>query len=310
MIFLDEIGKIHILNKINYIDSLIKEKDIIEDEGEKAILVGSDTRESLEELRELTKACDIPVLESVYQSRSKIDAAFYIGRGKVLEIAQLRQKLRANVIIFDDELSGSQVRNLEAASLFQSVLEKYLNKKTYDKDLYGYQQILDVNDEIIDEIDYHLSPNSNLDVKTLSCEVKKIGGILIFAHPHKYKNLEISDEFINYFDGIEINKKDPNHIYNKLKKNFNNFYKLFHKITLSMISIRKKYNDIIWVSASVNGSRLFIQIKEKIISVQRFRCIKEREKILLSLERNGRCSEISSKTINNFDLTRDLIKDI
>ena len=112
---LEEISKIHILNKINYIDSLIKEKDIIEDDEEKAILVGSDTRESLEELKELTKACDIPVLDSVYQSRSKIDAAFYIGRGKVLEIAQIRQKLRANVVIFDDELSGSQVRNLEAA---------------------------------------------------------------------------------------------------------------------------------------------------------------------------------------------------
>lgn len=112
---LKEITKIHILNKINYIDSLVKEKDIIEDDEEKAILVGSDTRESLEELKELTKACDIPVLESVYQSRNKIDAAFYIGRGKVLEIAQLRQKLRVNVVIFDDELSGSQVRNLEAA---------------------------------------------------------------------------------------------------------------------------------------------------------------------------------------------------
>lgn len=112
---LKEITKIHILNKINYIDSLVKEKDIIEDDEEKAILVGSDTRESLEELKELTKACDIPVLESVYQSRNKIDAAFYIGRGKVLEIAQLRQKLRANVVIFDDELSGSQVRNLESA---------------------------------------------------------------------------------------------------------------------------------------------------------------------------------------------------
>lgn len=114
-ISLDEITKIHILNKINYIDSLVKERDIVEDNEEKAILVGSDTRESLEELKELTKACDIPVLESVYQSRNKIDSAFYIGRGKVLEIAQIRQKLRANVVIFDDELSGSQVRNLEAA---------------------------------------------------------------------------------------------------------------------------------------------------------------------------------------------------
>ena len=80
-ISLEEITKIHILNKISYIDSLVKEKEIIEDDEEKAILVGSDTRESLEELKELTKACDIPVLESVYQSRSKIDAAFYIGRG-------------------------------------------------------------------------------------------------------------------------------------------------------------------------------------------------------------------------------------
>ncbi len=114
-ISLEELSKIHILNKISYIDSLIKEKDIIEDNEEKAILVGSDTKESLEELKELTKACDIPVLDSVYQSRNKIDSAFYIGRGKVLEIAQLRQKLRANVVIFDDELSGSQVRNLEAA---------------------------------------------------------------------------------------------------------------------------------------------------------------------------------------------------
>lgn len=113
---IEEVLSIHILDKIQHIESMIKEKDIIEDEGEKAILVGSDTKESLEELKELTKACDIPVLDSVYQSRSKIDPAFYIGKGKVLEIASLRQSKHANLIIFDDELSGSQVRNLEAAT--------------------------------------------------------------------------------------------------------------------------------------------------------------------------------------------------
>ncbi|MGG7143401.1 GTPase HflX [Clostridium nigeriense] len=112
---LDELLSIHILDKIQHIESLIKEREIIEDEGEKAILVGSDTKESLEELKELTKACDIPVLDLVYQSRSKVDPAFYIGKGKVLEIASLRQSRHANLIIFDDELSGSQVRNLEAA---------------------------------------------------------------------------------------------------------------------------------------------------------------------------------------------------
>ncbi|MCR1949527.1 MULTISPECIES: GTPase HflX [unclassified Clostridium] len=112
---IEEVLSIHILDRIQHVESMIKEKDIIEDEGEKAILVGSDTKESLEELKELTKACDIPVLDSVYQSRSKIDPAFYIGKGKVLEIASLRQSKHANLIIFDDELSGSQVRNLEAA---------------------------------------------------------------------------------------------------------------------------------------------------------------------------------------------------
>ena len=111
----EELVSINILDKVRYVESLIKENEVIEDDTEKAIIVGSDTRESLEELRELAEACDIPVLESVFQGRSKINPAFYIGRGKVLEIASLRQTERANVVIFDDELSGSQVRNLENA---------------------------------------------------------------------------------------------------------------------------------------------------------------------------------------------------
>ncbi|MFT8341834.1 GTPase HflX [Clostridium beijerinckii] len=112
---LNEIMSINILDRIRFIENLIKNNDVIEETEEKAILVGSDTKESLEELAELTEACNIPVLKTVFQSRSKIDAAYFIGRGKVLEIASMRQVERANVIIFDDELSGSQVRNLEAA---------------------------------------------------------------------------------------------------------------------------------------------------------------------------------------------------
>ncbi|MDR3594223.1 GTPase HflX [Clostridium sp.] len=112
---LEEIQSINILDKIRFIENLIKTNEVIEETEEKAILVGSDTKESLEELEELTKACNIPVLKTVFQSRNKIDAAYFIGRGKVLEIASMRQVERANVIIFDDELSGSQVRNLEAA---------------------------------------------------------------------------------------------------------------------------------------------------------------------------------------------------
>lgn len=111
----EQLLAIDVLDRARFVESLLRESEIVEDDTEKAIIVGSDTRESLDELAELADACNIPVLEKVFQSRSKIDPAFYIGRGKVLEIAALRQTSRANVIIFDDELSGSQVRNLENA---------------------------------------------------------------------------------------------------------------------------------------------------------------------------------------------------
>lgn len=114
-LLVDELLAINILDKISYIEDAIKSRDIVEEEIEKAILVGSDTMESLNELKELAKACDIPVLDMVYQGRNKIDPAYFIGKGKVLEVASLRQNLHANLIIFDDELSGSQVRNLEQA---------------------------------------------------------------------------------------------------------------------------------------------------------------------------------------------------
>lgn len=103
------------LDKVRFVESLIKDNEVVEDNSERAILVGSDTKESLEELRELADACDIEPLQMILQTRSKIDPAFFIGKGKVLEVAALRQTEKANLIIFDDELSGSQVRNLENA---------------------------------------------------------------------------------------------------------------------------------------------------------------------------------------------------
>lgn len=111
---IDKCLQINILDKINHVEEVIKISNVEEDDSERAILVGCDTRESLDELEELAKACDIPTLEKVFQNRSKIDASFYIGRGKVLEIANIRQLTRANLVIFDDELSGAQVKNLEA----------------------------------------------------------------------------------------------------------------------------------------------------------------------------------------------------
>jgi GTP-binding protein HflX len=111
----EQLLSINMVDTIRFIESMLKKNDIIEEDVERAILVGSDTKESLNELSELADACDVKVLETIFQSRPKIDPAFFIGKGKVFEIAALRQTEKANIIIFDDELSGSQVRNLENA---------------------------------------------------------------------------------------------------------------------------------------------------------------------------------------------------
>ncbi|AJA47800.1 GTPase HflX [Clostridium pasteurianum DSM 525 = ATCC 6013] len=105
--------ELNFIDKIKYIQDTIKIENIKEDNSERAIIVGIESKESLEELEELAKACNVQCLHSVLQKKDKIDTAFYVGSGKVEEINLIRQSLSANLIIFDDELTGSQVRNLE-----------------------------------------------------------------------------------------------------------------------------------------------------------------------------------------------------
>jgi len=112
-ISLDSLFNINILDKITQVDKLIREADIEEDNSERAIIVGIESEDSLDELEELAKACNVKVLQKVIQFRNSIDTTFYVGKGKVDELALMRQVFSANVIIFDDELSASQVRNLE-----------------------------------------------------------------------------------------------------------------------------------------------------------------------------------------------------
>ncbi len=71
------------------------------------------TRESLGELAQLAKTAGVKVVHSVIQTKSKADFSTYIGKGKVNEIRLEAQVLGANVIIFDDELTPAQQRNLE-----------------------------------------------------------------------------------------------------------------------------------------------------------------------------------------------------
>lgn len=88
---------------------------------EKAILVGLETpesyhfKEAMEELKNLALACNIEVLDTITQRLNSPTPNFYVGSGKVEEIKQAVTTLEANVVVFDDELSPSHIRNLEKA---------------------------------------------------------------------------------------------------------------------------------------------------------------------------------------------------
>ena len=110
---LEEVLDLNFLEKVSYIEKNILSLNLTDNTKERAILIGTDTLESLKELYNLSLACNIVPLEKIFQKRSTINPTYYIGEGKLNEILTIKQVKNANLIIFDDELSGSQVRNLE-----------------------------------------------------------------------------------------------------------------------------------------------------------------------------------------------------
>jgi GTP-binding protein HflX len=82
---------------------------------ERAVLVGIEDEEALEELQELLKTAGGKELSRMVQSRDKKDTALFIGKGKLKELSLLVQTVDANLVVFDEELSGAQIRNLEEA---------------------------------------------------------------------------------------------------------------------------------------------------------------------------------------------------
>ncbi|MCX7779683.1 MAG: GTPase HflX [Negativicutes bacterium] len=99
----------------------IKNRSAITAEKEKALLVGVEKHggweitASLEELAQLAETAGAEVLGVISQKKERPDPALFIGRGKLEEVRLLRQQYGANLVIFDDELSPAQQRNLEQA---------------------------------------------------------------------------------------------------------------------------------------------------------------------------------------------------
>ena len=95
--------------------------EIIREDEYRAILVGlqrerqEDISYSMAELKGLAEAANVEVLGQMVQNLERPNTATLIGKGKVEELTQLVQNMEADTVIFNDELTGMQLRNLEDA---------------------------------------------------------------------------------------------------------------------------------------------------------------------------------------------------
>ncbi|NLY70317.1 MAG: GTPase HflX [Clostridiales bacterium] len=89
---------------------------MVKDE-DRAILVGLEIEEDIsyymQELCGLAEAAGIEVAGEMVQVRKQPNKSYFIGKGKVEELALMCKNLEADLVVFNDELSGIQLRNLE-----------------------------------------------------------------------------------------------------------------------------------------------------------------------------------------------------
>ena len=108
-----------------------KMKLLLTNQPETAIVVGVITKQSrrsqvgeyLDELTLLADTAGVQVLYKIIQDRERIDSATFIGSGKAKEIGEIVDREQIHLVIFDDDLSPVQVRNLE----------KYIKCKILDR---------------------------------------------------------------------------------------------------------------------------------------------------------------------------------
>lgn len=89
------------------------------EEKQKVLLVGVNLNDefyffkSMSELEELVKACQMLPIGSIVQNLKEINSAFYVGSGKLEEIKDKINELHPDLVVFNNELSPSQLKNLE-----------------------------------------------------------------------------------------------------------------------------------------------------------------------------------------------------
>ncbi|WP_027629633.1 GTPase HflX [Ruminiclostridium cellobioparum] len=96
---------------------------------QRALLVGINInnqtffKDSMEELKNLAAACELEIAGVVEQNLKAVNTAYHIGSGKVKEVRLLIDEVKADVVVFSNELTPSQLRNLED-SLEREIIDR------------------------------------------------------------------------------------------------------------------------------------------------------------------------------------------
>ncbi|MGH1364805.1 MAG: GTPase HflX [Calditrichia bacterium] len=96
----------------------------LDKKAERAIMVGVilpghkrwDVEDNLAELKQLAATAGVETVDEVVQERNRREPSTFIGKGKVEELTELLEMHDASTVIFDDDLSPAQTRNLEKAT--------------------------------------------------------------------------------------------------------------------------------------------------------------------------------------------------
>lgn len=123
---IEDAENINFINTVSTIERILDKQTgtaSLQVMSERAILIGMEwgrndslwtVDDSLEELKQLADTAGATVIKKFIQKRPKPDPAFFIGRGKVQELALYAQQENIDLCIFDDELSPAQQRNIES----------------------------------------------------------------------------------------------------------------------------------------------------------------------------------------------------
>ncbi len=168
---------------------------------EKVILVGlcksslskSDFADSMQELEMLADTADVDVAKTITQSLSKPVSATYIGKGKINELAELAEELEVKTIIFNDDLSPAQARNISDETKCNIVDRTELILDIFSKHAHTKQSKLQVE---LAQLEYSYSR-----LKNMWKHLSRIKGGIGFRGPGE-KQIEVDRREIKYRTSI------------------------------------------------------------------------------------------------------------